>query len=304
MKNTLGTLLIVSVLSGCNQINPVAIKKDSKTFQDPNAYAQGKWSFLAESISKLWYYDSSSLTKNPEGVVSFESYSISASKLVGNDKNLQNIPVDKMDGMNPQIYGPYIQKIDCLFHYHSSQSMIDGSCDLSEAPPEVRNSGMKDQMDCWRKIKPKTAIAFIENRVCGRKLPMETIRNYFLFQDDPLISGGVQSNPVLLKDSNLHADGSSKFYDVVNNEYILIDAKRNIRQMRVTSYILDKNLSSDGDYLYQASCSEKVDRLAKIGQGVAAMKPIGNSISFSGVAFNRICANHNQYMQLVKNFSR
>jgi hypothetical protein len=119
-----------------------------------------------------------------------------------------------------------------------------------------------------------------------------------------LRSGGVQSNPALLKDSNVHADGPSKFYDVVNNEYILIDAKRNIRQMRVTSYLLDKNLSSDGDYLYQASCSEKVDRLTKIGQGVVAVGPIGDDISFSGVAFNRICADHNQYMQLVKNFSR
>ena len=89
MKNTLVTLLIASVLTGCTQITPIAAQKELKPFQDPNAYAQGNWAFLAKSISKLWYYDPTSLTKDAEGIVSFESYSISVSKLASNDKNFQ-----------------------------------------------------------------------------------------------------------------------------------------------------------------------------------------------------------------------
>lgn len=317
MKNKLLPLIVFIFLVACTSTPLLLRPKEAKPFRDPDTYARGNWTLLAQSKSKDWYYDSASLKKLDDEIVSFWSYSMpssSASKLITktspNSENLESKAANLQKDLNqnnessfhPLIYGPYLQKIDCASHYHSSESLIDGSCDLSEASPQAQNSIIKDPIECWRKIKPKTAMAFIENRICGRKFPMEGARNFFLFQDDPSQSSNDGSRPM---NSEVKFDKpvvARSYFEIIGNEYKVIDTKRDIRQMRVASYLLDKNLTNNGFYIYQASCIEKSDSLTKAGSGASIMKPIGDKTSFSGVAFNRVCANHGNYMNLVKNF--
>jgi hypothetical protein len=317
MKNKSLLLIVFTFMVACTSTPPLLRKQEVKPFHDPDTYAKGNWALLAQSISKNWYYDPDSLKKLDDGIVSFWSYSMpnsSAGKQITKSppysENLEFEPANLQNDLNqsnenpfhPLIYGPYLQKIDCVSHYHSSESLIDGSCDLSEASPQAQNSIAKDPIECWRKIKSKTAIAFIENRVCGRKLPMESARNFFLFQEDSSHSSNRGSRLMNSEVKFGESVVAGSYFEVIGNEYKVIDTKGDIRQMRVASYLLDKNLTNIGYYLYQARCSEKTGSLTKAGSGASMMKPIGNKTSFSGVAFNRICANHGDYMNLVKNF--
>ncbi|WP_353432700.1 hypothetical protein [Polynucleobacter sp. MWH-UH23A] len=319
-------LIFLIAVFGCTPLPLVQTQKKIEPYQDANAYSQGNWIVLAQSSSKDWYYDPSTLSKDDEGMILFWSYWVP--KSVATNTNLSidqkavpggpaqeqvNDPSLKNPPFNSKIYGPYLQKIDCFTNFHSSESLIDGSCDLSEAPAEAQSAIIKVTIDCWRKVKPKTAIAFIENRVCGRKFPMDTIRNYFLFQDQEVSSpskkAGSSESTSSLGDGAVKKLPEAKnrpselFYEVVNNEYIVIDAKKNVREMRISSYFLDKNLSPRQNYLYRASCSEKVDHLYPLGKSAGPMRAIGAPTSLSGVAFNRICADHGKYMTQVTRFT-
>lgn len=307
MNNKLLMLITCFVLVSCTPIKQNLPQQSVKPYRDTNAYAHGNWVLLIQSSSKDWYYDPKTLSKDDDGIVSFQSYWAPKSVAV----DIVNTPTNK-EGMltaltqeskkdfgedgdmafDPKAYGPYLQQIDCATHAHASQSLIDGSCDLSEAPPESKNSVKADFVDCWRKVKPKTAIAFIENRICGRKFPMEVVRNYFLFQDE--------ASPLPINQANLAAP---QFYEVINNEYIVLDSKKNVREMRLSTFLLDKNLTPGHNYLYRANCGEKVDSLSVLGKAVDGFKPVGDPKSLSGVAYNRLCGDHGTYMTLVKSYT-
>jgi len=300
-------LTFIALIAGCTAV-PVAQKpKIIETYQDMNSFFQGKWVLLAQSSTRDWFYDPRTLSENEEGVVQFTSYwnyrdnAKSAQRAAENSLQVtSNQEVDRP--IEKSIYGPYLQKIDCSTHAHMTESLIDGRCDLSDDPQNSQNSLIRPgAIECWRNTKRKVAITFIENRVCGRKFPMERTKNYFLFQQDDLQSTINASNDSAESAGENH---KTNFYEVINNEYVLVDAKKNIRQMRVSKYRLDKNLSLSKEYLYQANCTEKTDNLALPENGFSNMRPVGIATSFSGVAFNRLCADHGRYMRQVARYTK
>jgi hypothetical protein len=331
MKSTSLILGVLTLLLGCTS-TPITTTQKKIPFADPKTYEQGNWILLAQSDSKDWYYDPATLSEGDDGVVNFWSYWRPQEVLPDNARDSKNQTIASISPssdapsakkvnqaqenengtqFDPKVYGPYLQKIDCLSHFHAAQSLIDGSCDLSEAPADAKNGAVTDSMDCWRKVKPKTAIAFLENRVCGRKFPMEVIRNYFLYQSAPGQINASQELPIgaidqqaAPKHKKTQSDLAAMFYEVINNEYIVIDDKKNIREMRVSSVFLDKNLTPDANFIYRANCTDKTDSLSVPTKAAMVMRPIGASTSLSGVAFNRLCANHGSYMHQVKNFTQ
>lgn len=299
--------MLITLVVGCTPIPIVQKPKPIESYQDTNSFLQGKWILLAQSSSRDWYFDSRTLRENEEGVVQFTSYWIlrdnAKSTQQATENNTQVILDQASDRpIEKGIYGPYLQQIDCSTHAHMTESLIDQHCDLKDDPQNSQNTLIRPgAIECWRNVKPKTAIAFIANRVCGRKFPMESAKNYFLFQQD-----NMQSTLNAPKNSIESSAEKQKanFYEVINNEYVLVDAKKNIRQMRVSKYRLDKNLSLNEEYVYQANCTEKTDSLGLLGKGMFDMRPVGIATSFSGVAFNRLCADHGRYMRQVARYTK
>lgn len=256
----------------------------------------GNWTLLIQSSTKIWYWDVDTLFEDNSGVISFWSYWTQV--LSSGDLNENSLFESKS-------YGPYIQKIDLTTFSHSSESIVDGRCDLSDASEDVQNNDRSDSIECWRKIKPKTAIAFMMTRVCGRRFTLETQKNYFLFQSDnatPSSNGFIgerSSKNILIEPSQ-----GVKFFEVVDNQYLLIDPKKNIREMRIASFYLDKSLSQGEEYVYRASCEEEINSLTLAGKPSVKMEKIGEYNSLSRVAFNRFCSDHGKYVSLVKVYSK
>ena len=274
--------VLIIFLAGCTQLN-LPLQKITKPYQDETAYREGSWTLLAESLSKDWYYDPITLVQDNDQLISFRSY------WIPNQKS------EASDFFRSGIVGPYLQKIDCIGNNQLSESLVDQSCDLSAAvdpPPNVKPGAS----ECWNKIKPKTAMAYIYARVCGRKFALEKTTNFYLYQVDRIshnpkdVEGGKLASPI--------------FYEVLNNEFIVIDTKRDIREMKISSYHLDENASHESDYIYSADCENRMDSLSKIGSIKLPFHAVGNATSLSGVAFNRICENHGSYMQQVKAYTK
>ena len=89
------------------------------------------------------------------------------------------------------------------------------------------------------------------------------------------------------------------FYEVINNEVSIIDAKKDIRQLRLSSYLLDKDFAKQANYSFTANCSENTYSMTSQGQGAKLSGTIGAKDSLAAVAFNRACGNHGAYMKLV-----
>jgi hypothetical protein len=177
---------------------------------------------------------------------------------------------------------------------------------VGEAKP-VNGSG-------WVKIAPRTAMAFVRSRLCGRKFIDDQNVNYFLYQEGALPAPISQRAPVEVFDEKQNKqivlpkeepvtesmDAKSPiFYDVVNNEVNVIDAKKDVRQMRLSSYVLGKDLAKQADYVFTANCQENSYALTTQGQTPKSSGPIGTSDSMAAVAFNRACGNHGAYMKLL-----
>jgi hypothetical protein len=204
----------------------------------------------------------------------------------------------------PNSVGPYLQKIDCLTNTYMEESLIDGRCESVEVSNNSQSISKLDTVECWRNIKSRTAMAFIKTRVCGRRFVMENTSNFYLYQTGKLLPANKHSIKSQANGNIETPVVPAKFYEVINNEYVVTDVKNDVREMRVASYLLDKKGSHDAEYLYQANCRAGTDVLIKLGQVKPAMKPIGDATSLSGVAFNRICSNHGTYMKQVKSFTK
>ena len=274
--------VFIIFLAGCTQIYLPPLKI-IKPYQDEKSYQNGSWTLLVESLSKDWFYDPSTLVLDNNQIISFWSYW------------RPNQPSETTDFLHSGIIGPYLQKIDCIGNNQLSESLVDQSCDLSAAvgAPPIVNPGATE---CWSKIKPKTAMAYIHGRVCGRKFALENTANYYLYQ-----AGKIERIPKGVEERKLIPP---IFYEVINNEFIVTDTKRDIREMKVSSYLLDENAKHESDYIYRADCENRMDSLSKIGTINSPWQPVGNTTSLSGVAFNRICENHGIYMQQVKTYSK
>ena len=280
-------ILVLLVLVGCSN---APRQKDYQALMDEPVespffkvpplnqkdFAERTWILLAESKSKLWFYDPYTLTEDEEGVVAFDAFFSPREQ-----NNLQLF--------NATIVGPYRQKIDCFGNHQWSETLYTKNLPLKDpnlvdAKP-VNGSG-------WVKIKSRTAMAYVRTRVCGRKFIDDPNVNYFLFQTGPI---------------EKTSDKSSVFYEVINNEVTVIDAKSDVRQMKLSSYLMEKDFPKQADYLFTANCQSNTYGLVAQGAGEkvgGAKEMIGAKDSLAAVAFNRACGNHGAYMRMFNLGSR
>lgn len=261
-------------------------------------YESRTWILLAESISKIWFYDPYTLSEDEQGVITFDAF------FSPREKN-------GLTPFNATIVGPYRQKIDCFGNYQWSetlytQNIVSKNPLVAETKP-VNGSG-------WVKISPRTAMAYVRTRLCGRKFIDDQNVNYFLYQEGALPATISKKAPVEIFDEKLNkqialpkeevalntTDAKPPvFYDVINNEVNVIDVKKDVRQMRLSSYVLGKDLAKQADYIFTANCQENSYTLTTQGRGAKLAGAIGTSDSMAAVAFNRACGNHGAYMKFL-----
>jgi len=280
-------------------------------YRDLNSYLHGNWILLAESLNIDWFYDPESLMMDEDYTVSFWSYwapnqrkrsiAIESAKKADAAKGVPDYTSVSMgdEGLfDREAIGPYLQKINCFTNTQLSESLINQSCDLG---PNIQAGIVAPGAgECWHFIRPQTAMAYIKTRVCGRKFVMDANTNYFLYQSGRLPLAFKKDMSQLSDSRSDEQRILSRSFEVINNEYVVVDTKNNTREMRIAAYVLDKQGAHDSDYMYRANCSEGTDGLTRIGQSNIDMRKIGDPSSLSGVAFNRICGDHGGYMTQVK----
>jgi hypothetical protein len=251
-------------------------------------YKDRTWILLAESANKNWFYDPYTLSEDEDGVITFDSFSVPREK-------------NTLAQFNATMIGPYRQRIDCFGNNQWSETfytekIIQKNPLVGQSKP-INGSG-------WLKIAPRTAMAYMRTRLCGRKFIDDQNVNYFLYQDGLMPLAKVAT--VVKDQSNKASQGkideavkAPSFYDVVNNQVRIIDAKNNIREMKIASYALDRDLSKKQDYVFTADCQNATYSFSEQKSGVAPKQAIGDKDSFSAVALNRACGDHGAYIKLV-----
>ena len=261
-------------------------------------YAERTWILLAESKTKAWFYDPYSLTEDEDGILTYDAFIAPREK-----SNLATY--------NATMVGPYRQKLDCFSNNQWSETLYTQNI-VSKAPlvgdtKPVNGSG-------WVKIAPKTAMAFVRSRLCGRKFIDDQNVNYFLYQDGALPAPVSKKAPVEIFDEKenkqlvipkedvvLEPTNAKPpiFYEVINNEVTILDSKKDIRQLRLSSYILGKDLIKQADYSFTANCQENSYSMNPLGQGQKLNALIGEKDSLAAITFNRACGNHGSYMKII-----
>jgi hypothetical protein len=260
------------------------------------------WILLAESKSKVWFYDPYALSEDEGGVITFDAF------FSPREKNT-------LAPYNATIVGPYRQKIDCFGNYQWSETLYTQNI-ISKAPlvgetKPVNGSG-------WVKIAPRTAMAYMRSRLCGRKFIDDQNINYFLYQETSLPAPLAKKAPVEVFDEKLNkqmpipkdevvAQSTDTkppiFYEVINNEITIIDVKKDIRQLRISSYLLNKDFPKQADYVFTANCQGNSYAITP-QLGGEKSGTIGTKDSLVAVAFNRACGDHGAYMKLSSKGSR
>jgi hypothetical protein len=169
-------------------------------------------------------------------------------------------------------------------------------------------------------------MAYIRARVCGRKFIDDQNVNYFLYQQGrmPYAKERVDASKSLAtKDSaeawvaqfrvqattdelNLtevpekYGPNTPIFYDVVNNEIMVIDAKKDVRQLKLAAYNMDKDFSKRGEFIFQANCQSNTYSLTENGRGTKVESLSNSKEDMPNVVFNRACGDHGAYMKLGK----
>ncbi|MBU3629332.1 hypothetical protein [Polynucleobacter sp. AP-Reno-20A-A9] len=260
-------------------------------------FADRTWILLAESRSKIWFYDPYTLSEDEEGIVAFDAF------FSPREKNA-------LAPYNATIVGPYRQKIDCFGNHQWSETLYTQNI-ISKAPivgdtKPVNGSG-------WVKIAPRTAMAYMRSRLCGRKFIDDQNINYFLHQESSLPAPVAKKAPVEVFDEKLNKQVAlSKedvviestdakppvFYEVINNEVTVVDAKKGIRQLRLSSYLLNKDFPKQADYVFTANCQGNSYSITPQVSGEKSSSIVGVKDSLVAVAFNRACGDHGVYMKL------
>ena len=261
-------------------------------------YADRTWILLAESKTKNWFYDPHTLTEDEDGLLTYDAFIAPREK-----SNLATY--------NATMVGPFRQKIDCFSNNQWSETFYTQNI-VSKGPlvgdiKPVNGSG-------WVKITPRTAMAYVRSRLCGRKFIDDQNINYFLYQEGALPAPISQKAPVEIfdekenkqlviakqdADRELVNAQSPIFYEVINNEVMIVDTKKEVRQLRLSSYTLGKDLIKQADYSFTANCQENSFTLTTQGQGTKSSGVIGAKDSIAAVAFNRACGDHGTYMKIV-----
>jgi hypothetical protein len=265
-------------------------------------YSERTWILLAESKTQNWFYDPYSLVEDEDGVLTYDAFIAPRVKT-----NLATY--------NATMIGPYRQKLDCFSNNQWSETLYTQNL-VSQRPlvgdtKPVNGSG-------WVKIAPRTAMAYVRSRLCGRKFIDDQNINYFLYQEGALPAPIAQKAPVEVFDEKekkqlpiarqevILDSGNSKppvFYEVINNEVTIVDIKKDIRQMKLSSYTLGKDLVKQADYIFTANCQENTYSMAAQGQSIKLSTP-EEKTSFGAVAFNRACGNHGSYMKVSNRGAR
>ena len=266
-------------------------------------FADRNWILLAESKSKIWFYDPYTLSEDEEGIVTFDAF------FSPRERNA-------LAPYNATIVGPYRQKMDCFGNYQWSETLYTHTI-VSKAPlvgdtKPVNGSG-------WVKIAPRTAMAYMRSRVCGRKFIDDQNINYFLYQESPLPAPVAKKAPVEVFDEKLNKQIAPPkedavvestdakppvFYEVINNEVTIIDAKKDIRQLRLSSYLLNKDFPKQADYVFTANCQGNSYSITPQVSGEKSSSAVGAKDSLAAVAFNRACGDHGVYMKLSSKSGR
>ncbi len=161
----------------------------------------------------------------------------------------------------------------------------------------------------WKDIKGNTAMHWVKVRLCGRTVFGNPARYYFLYQDPPIIKPPLPEvkltpakAPVPIKPDPLPPP--PVVFDILYKQ-LVADKKTGNKEMRLISYKLDTLLSDEILWTYRADCQNKKYQLNKLNEAITGQwLPIGNAISFSGVAFNRACGKHGDYMNTVNEFTK
>jgi len=273
-------------------------KVENPFFQIPpenlKDYQDRSWILLAESSTKNWFYDPYTLSEDEDGVITFDAF------IAPREKN-------RLDRFNPTIVGPYRQKLDCLGNHQWSEIFyaenLPPSLAISQANDPTKEYG-------WIKILPKTAMAYIRSKICGRKFIDEKNINYFLYQDGQVKTEKVQStDPIIQASDSLSppAPNFPTFFEVLDNEVLIVDSKNDIREMKIASFVLDKDFPKKGDFIFTANCQSNTYSVQVQGKGSAGSVIRGTvegKETLAAVAFNRACGDHGSYMKAVSRANR
>jgi hypothetical protein len=162
-------------------------------------------------------------------------------------------------------------------------------------------------------------MAYVRTRVCGRKFLDDKNVNYFLFQEGqmkvvkvkppekktPPTPGELMAaeftklnQPEEIQTSvSSSAQSFPVFYEVINNTVTVIDPKKDIREMRVSSYELNKEFPKLADYVFRADCQNKTYSFSVQGKFSPLQDLTDSPESLPNVAFNRVCGDHGDYMK-------
>lgn len=313
-------IVAISVLAGCN-FGPVlpstdkitSSKLEYPTFHMPQLnskeYQERHWILLAESKEHHWLYDPYSLIEDEDNILIFDA-------LIAPRQT-----PSQLKRFNATVIGPYRQKIDCFGNHQWSEIFYADGMPDQETFKNPKNPKLEYG---WIKIKPKTAMAYIRSRLCGRKFLDSADINYFLYQEGkmtfpkaknetvvknkpPLTPGELMvaeykktiSPKLTPEDVNPSEGGSALFYEVINNAVTIVDPKNDVREMRVSSYQLDKELPKLDDYVFRANCQAKTYSFFPLGKSAIFQELSDAPESLPNVAFNRLCGDHGNYMKFV-----
>lgn len=324
-------LLSATLLSGCSLFGspfPETTRFKSSKVENPffsvpaenlKDYQERTWILLAESKTKNWLYDPYSIYEDQEGIVSFDVFLV------------ERAYQDKLHPFNATSVGPFRQKIDCFSNYQWSEIFYAQHLPNQET---YVNPLKPTQEWGWIKIKPKTSMAYIRSRICGRKFIDDKNVNYFLYQQgkmpfiprkeappkpilnpnplvkqEPDLSGPwiaqyrVEPPPVdpsLVEIPQKPGPNTPIFYEVINNEAVVIDSKKDIRQMKLVTYYMDRGFSKHDELVFQANCQAKTYSISSMGKSAKIESLSGAKDDLANVAFNRACGDHGAYMRIVQ----
>jgi len=303
MKKSLFLLLVATFLvAGCTFLpQPPDIQKitgpkiENPFFQIPpenlKDYQDRSWILLAESSTRNWFYDPYTLNEDEDGVISFDAFIAPREKY----------PLDRF---NSTIVGPYRQKMDCLGNHQWSEIFY-----AQNIPPAVAMSQANDPNKeyGWIKIRPKTAMAYIRSKICGRKFIDDQNVNYFLYQDGLVKTPKEKSaDPIVQAIDALSPPNPNfpTFFEVLNNEVLVVDAKKDIRKIKISSYILEKDFPKKADFTYTANCQSNTYSVKVQGKPNAITGTVEGKETLAAVAFNRACGDHGTYMKTISRSNR
>jgi hypothetical protein len=303
MKRSLAILsLIVGITSGCTfKVQPPDVAKitgpkiENPFFQIPpenlKDYQDRSWILLAESSTKNWFYDPYTLTEDEDGVISYDAFIIPSEK-------------SRLERFNATMIGPYRQKIDCLGNHQWSEILyaqnLSPSLMMSQTNDPNKEYG-------WIKIRPKTAMAYVRSKICGRKFIDDQNVNHFLYQDGLVKTHKEKStDPIVQAIDALSPPNPNfpTFFEVLNNEVLVVDAKKDIREIKISSYILEKDFPKKADFTFTANCSSNTYSVKLQGKANAISGTVEGKETLAAVAFNRTCGDHGAYMKTISRSNR